>query len=225
MAQQWTPSDRITVINNGLDAAAYLKPPTVPAEKRGPTVISLGEIKARKGTLQLVEAMAAVRQRLPAAQCLIMGNPQYGSAYTTRVQRRIAELNLQDSVHILGFVAEALKRAWFAAADVFALPAMNDGLYFEGFGLVLLEAGAAGTAVVGTDNCGVADAIEDGVTGLVVSQAHIGQELPQALLRLLEDRPLAARLGAAGRERAQQQTWQAVADQVIALYQQARPSP
>jgi len=102
---------------------------------------------------------------------------------------------------------------------------MNDGLYFEGFGLVLLEAGAAGTAVVGTDNCGVADAIEDGITGLVVSQAHIGQELPQALLRLLEDRPLAARLGAAGRERAQQQTWQAVADQVIALYQQARPSP
>ncbi len=224
VARELLPGARTHVINNGLDAAAYLRPPTLQVEKTGPTVITLGEIKPRKGSLQLVEAMATVREQLPKAQCLIMGNPQYGSAYTARVQRRIAELDLQETVHILGFVTDAVKRAWFAAADVFALPAMNDGLFFEGFGLVLLEAGAAGTAVIGTDGCGVADAIEDGFSGLVISQENVAAELPRALLTVLEDPALAARLGAAGRQRAKKQTWQAVADQVIALYQTALPS-
>ena len=190
-------------------------------EKRGPTVVTVGEIKKRKGTLQLVEAIATLRERLPDVQCLIIGNPQYGSAYTQTVQRRIAELKLEDNVHIMGFVDDELMRAWMAAADVFALPAVNDGLWFEGFGLVLLEAGAAGTAVVGTDGCGVADAIEHGVSGLVVSQERVETELPSALLTLLEAPSLATRMGESGRERAKAQTWAAVADQVISLYEAA----
>ena len=207
------------VINNGLAAERFLQVPALKLEKRGPTVVTVGEIKKRKGTLQLIEAIATVRERLPDVQCLIIGNPQYGSAYTQTVQRRIAELKLEDNVHIMGFVDDELMRAWMAAADVFALPAVNDGLWFEGFGLVLLEAGAVGTAVVGTDGCGVADAIEHGVSGLVVSQERIETELPSALLTLLEDPALATRMGESGRERAKAQTWAAVADQVISLYE------
>ncbi len=221
VARQLIPGARTQVINNGFDAAELDLVQASPVEKRGPTVVTLGEIKPRKGTLQLVEAMAAVRQRLPEAQCLIMGNPQFGSAYTARVQRRIAELGLADCVRILGFVDADVKRAWLAAADVFALPAINDGPWFEGFGLALLEAGAAGTAVVGTDGCGVADAIVAGVSGIVVSQARIADELPRALLSLLEDPALAARMGAAGRQYALAQTWDKVAEAVIALYQAA----
>ena len=103
-------------------------------------------------------------------------------------------------------------RAWLARADVVVLPAMNDGLFFEGFGLVLLEAAAAGTAVVGTDNCGVADALIDGETGLIVSQDEVARELPQALLQLLSDPARAAAMGAAGKRYAQTQTWQLVAE-------------
>ena len=169
----------------------------------------------------MVEAIAVVRERIPQAQCLIMGNPQQGSAYTARVQQRISELRLEDSVQIMGFVEQELMRAWVAAADVFALPAMNDGMWFEGFGLVLLEAGAAGTAMIGTDNCGVADAVEDGVTGLVVSQKNVAEALPQALLELLEDPDKAAKMGEAGRERAQARPWGAVVDQVVELYRAA----
>ena len=181
------PRIRVHVINNGVDASRFLEPPALQVEKSAPTIITAGGIKPRKGTLQLVEALAVVRERLPSVQCLIMGNPGIGSAYTNLVQRRITELNLADNVRIMGFVEDDLMRAWFAAADVCALPAMNDGMWFEGFGLVLLEAGAAGTAVVGTDGCGVADAIEDGVSGLIVSQANVAEELPRALLELLED--------------------------------------
>ncbi len=221
VARALMPRQRPIVINNGLDAA-LLQPLPLPAvNKRGPTVLTLGEIKPRKGSLQLVEAMAILRRRIPDVQCLLLGNPQEGSAYTARLRQRIAELDLADTVHILGFVEADVKRAWLAAADVFALPAVNDGMWFEGFGLALLEAGAAGTAVVGTDGCGVADAIENGVSGLVISQERVEKELPLALLRLLEDPALAARMGAAGRKRAQAQTWASVAEQVRAQYQAA----
>ena len=221
VAREQIPGAQIHVINNGVDVARFLEPSKLRVDKRGPTVVSAGGIKPRKGTLQLVEAMAIVRGRIPDAQCLIMGNPQRGSAYTAQVERRIVELGLSGCLRIMGFVDDELMRAWMAEADVFALPAMNDGLFFEGFGLVLVEAGAAGTAVVGADSCGVADAIEDGVTGLVVSQANVAEELPRALLELLENPARAAQMGAAGRRRAQAQTWASVAEQVIGLYQAA----
>ena len=177
----------------------FLEPPPLQVDKSGPTVVTAGGIKARKGTLELVEAMALVRERMPQAQCLIMGNPQRGSAYTATVERRIAELELGDTVRIMGFVEDEVMRAWFAVAEVFALPAMNDGLWFEGFGLVLVEAGAAGTAAVaGTDGCGVADAIEYGVSGLVVSQERVAEELPKALLELLENPAKAEHNGSGG---------------------------
>jgi len=222
-AQALMPRARVQVINNGVDVARFLDPPALRVEKAGPTVLTSGGIKARKGTLQLVEAMALVRERLPQAQCLIMGNAQAGSAYTSAVERRIDELGLRESVRIMGFVEDDLLRAWLAAADVFALPAMNDGLWFEGFGLALVEAGAAGRAVIGTEGCGVADAIDHGLTGLIVSQGDIAEALPAALLRLLENPQEAAAMGAAGRLRAQRQTWASVAEQVIRLYQAALP--
>ena len=221
VALEQNPGAQVQVINNGVDVARFQQPSPLRVDKRGPTVVTAGGIKPRKGTLQLVEAMAVLRARVPNAQCLIMGNPQRGSAYAAQVERRIAELGLDDCVRIMGFVEDDLMRAWMAEADVFALPARNDGLFFEGFGLVLVEAGAAGTAVVGADGCGVADAIEDGVTGLVISQQNAAEELPRALLELLENPARAARMGAAGRRRAQAQTWASVAEQVIDLYQAA----
>ena len=217
VARELMPGARAQVINNGVDVAPFLEPP-LPVRKRGPTVVTAGGVKPRKGTLQLVEAIAVVRERLPQAQCLIMGSANRGSAYTASVERRIDELGLRDNVRMMGFVQDELLRAWLAAADVFALPAMNDGLWFEGFGLVLVEAGAAGTAVVGADGCGVADAIAHGETGLIVSQANVAEELPRALLEILEHPERAAAMGAAGRRRAQSQTWASVAEQVINLY-------
>ena len=165
--------------------------------------------------------MARVCKTVPAARCLIMGPPLYGSAYTRQVQARIEALGLGGNVTIMGFVDEELKRAWLAAADVLVLPAVNDGLYFEGFGLTLYEAGASGTAVIGSDNCGVADAIENEVTGIIVSQAKLSDELPRAILRLLENPALAAKMGEAGRAHAQTQTWESVAQKVAAWYGEA----
>jgi len=221
VAKATLPSARVTVIPNGADVSGFAQRPSLQVEKRAPTVIAIGEIKPRKGTLELVEAVARVREEIPDVQCLIMGAPQVGSFYTTVGQAEIEAHGLGENVKIMGFVDEDVKRAWLAAADVLALPAMNDGLFFEGFGLTLYEAGAAGTAVLGTDGCGAADAIEPGVTGLIVSQDNIDEELPHALLELLSKPRKAAAMGAAGRERALRQTWDRVAEQVMRLYDDA----
>ena len=224
VARQQMSDARVHVIHNGVDAARFLNPPPLDAPKKAPTVIAVGEVKPRKGTLPLVEAMAKVREQMPQAQCLIMGQLP-ASPYTAQVQAAIARLDLRGAVHLMGRVDDGLMRAWMTAADALALPAMNDGLWFEGFGLTLLEAGAAGTAVVGTDGCGVADAIEDGVTGLIVAQDKVAEELPRALLALLSNPERAARMGEAGRRRAQEQSWESVARQVTALYRQAIFTP
>jgi glycosyltransferase involved in cell wall biosynthesis len=182
------------------------------------TVLAVGAVKARKGMLELVRAMAAARDRMPNVQCIIIGSLNAEPEYAARVEAAIRELKLENTVHLLGHVPENDLLAWYAAADVFCVPSMNDGWKFEGYGLVHLEASAAGLPVIGTRDCGAEDAIDDGVTGLLVTQTHIADELPTALLRILSDPALAARMGAAGRVKAQQQTWDAVAAQVIGLY-------
>ncbi|MBN2471593.1 MAG: glycosyltransferase, partial [Anaerolineae bacterium] len=105
----------------------------------------------------------------------------------------------------------------------FALPAINVDDKFEGFGLVYLEAGAAGLPVIGTLGCGAEEAIVAGETGLLVPQSDAGA-LAAALGQLLADPALRARLGAAGRERAAAYSWANIAAQVRAAYAR-KPQP
>jgi glycosyltransferase involved in cell wall biosynthesis len=163
--------------------------------------------------------MATVRQQYPAARLVILGNPYPASAYTQQVMAEIKRLKLADTVQIRGFVDDVELLVWYARADVFAMPSMNEGWEFEGFGLVHLEASAAALPVIGARDTGNEDAIEHGVTGYLVSQEGIDDELPRYLLDLLADPALRNRMGQAGRARALRQTWDSVAQQYLALYQ------
>jgi phosphatidylinositol alpha-1,6-mannosyltransferase len=217
VAESMLPGVRTVVINNGVDPQRFAHlPPSGP--KSGPVVLAVGAVKPRKGTLELVQAMAEVRHHIPDAQCMIIGSLDAMPAYTAQVRAVIVAHNLQGAVHLLGHVPEPELMRWYSTADVFALPSLNVGDSFEGYGLVHAEASAAGLPVIGTGDCGAADAIIDGETGLLVSQARIAQELPQALITLLTDPARAAHMGAAGRQRAQSHTWDHVAAQMLALY-------
>jgi phosphatidyl-myo-inositol dimannoside synthase len=104
---------------------------------------------------------------------------------------------------------------------VFVLTSINQEWRFEGFGLVLLEAGAAGLPVIGTRDCGVEDAIDEGVTGLLVPQEGVESALATAILSLLRDPRQREIIGSAGRVKTKKQTWDAVAAQMTALYGRA----
>lgn len=211
------PGIRTAVVNNGVDFDRFAGIVHV----GGGGVLSVGAVKARKGTLELVRTLARVRERLPDVRATIVGSLTAEPDYAARVRAEIDRLGLTDCVTLTGRIPDADLMRQYAAADVFALPSLNVGWKFEGFGLSLLEASAAGLPVVGTTDCGAEDAVVDGVTGLLVPQSDVENRLADALTRLLTDRDLAARMGAAGRDHARIQTWDHVAAQMIALYQDA----
>ncbi len=211
------PDAALTVIRNGVHAARFQAPAPAP-RKHVPTILATGGIKQRKGTHLLIDALDKVRQHVPDAQLVITGR-QDDLHYLALVERQIADLGLGDAVHLLGMIGDDDLRGWYQHADVFVLPSLNVGERFEGFGLVFLEASAAGLPVIGTHGSGVAEAVIDGETGLLVPQ-NDAITLADAITRVLTDADLRARLGAAGRAYAQTQDWSQVAAHMVALYRQ-----
>lgn len=216
-AQLALPGVYTIVIPNGIDAARFAALP--PAEKDGRTVLFVGAVKPRKGVLALVGAMARVREQIPGARCLIAGALDQEPGYVAQVREAISALGLADSVELLGRLPAAELLPLYAAADVFALPSLNLNGKFEGFGLALLEASAAGLPVIGSRGCGAEDAVRAGETGLLISQDAIEDGLTAAIIRLLTHPDERQRMGAAGRAFASAQTWDAAAGSLIALYQ------
>lgn len=211
------PGAKTSVILNAINTEKFSSIEHCPTEN--PIVVSSGGIKARKGTLQLLGAIAKVRDELATVECHILGSMNAEPTYVELVKSEIEQLNLQETVFLHGFVNDEELRDWYAKADVFALPSINSGWKFEGFGLATLEASASGIAVIGTRDCGAEDAIDHEKTGLLVSQENIDEELPLALLDLLTNREKAREMGIAGRMKAQSHTWNDVATQLVRLYE------
>ena len=209
------PGARTAVVGNGVDFERFAPLERLPHPH--PTVLCVGVVKPRKGTLDLVQAMALVRESIPAVRCRIVGSLETDRPYVAQVRAAIRDLGLDETVELTGGLPnDALLHA-YASADVFALPSQNIDWKFEGFGLALLEASAAGLPVIGSRDCGAADAVIDGVTGLLVGQ-NDPVLLAQALTTLLTQPDTARQMGYTGRAHAQMQTWDAVAEQLLALY-------
>ena len=213
------PQSNPVAIPLAIDATRFVDIPKKMPEKSGQIILSSGGVKARKGTIHTIRAMAKVREELPDVRCVILGSLQAEPNYVTQVQAEIDRLDLQDQVQLLGYVSEEDLLGWLAVADVYVLPSMNASWKFEGFGLVHLEASACGIPTIGTWGCGAEDAIDDGVTGYLVTQDKVNEELPQAILRVLQNPKLAQQLGTAGKRKAQNRTWTHVAQEMIAVYE------
>ncbi|MCC7446414.1 MAG: glycosyltransferase family 4 protein [Anaerolineae bacterium] len=234
------PGVRTVMILNGVDVERYQQPHpqplsasregspnrTVPpryevergarGEANSPTVLAVGQVKSRKGYHILAQAMRIVRDTIPDAQAVFIGTIS-DLAYQERVQQQIDADGLTGAIRWLGRIPDDELLDWYHAADVFALPALNVDGRFEGFGLVYLEASAAGLPVIGSRDCGAEDAIRDGETGFLVPQ-NDPAATAQAIIRLLQDADLRRRMGAAGAAFAQQHRWYQVARRVLDLY-------
>ncbi len=115
------------------------------------------------------------------------------------------QLGVQDRLTFLGLADERLLRDAHAAADLFTQPNGDSRGVSEGYGIVYLEAGAAGLAVIGGRSGGVVEAVVDGVTGLLVNPWDI-DDFVAAVTRLLVNPELRRRMGEAGRQLAQERT-------------------
>ena len=163
----------------------------------GPLVVSVSRLVPRKGMDVLVEAAALLASSFPDLTVAIGGSGRDAA----RLGRIVAERGAP--VRLLGRLSEEDKGLLLGAADVFAMACRNrwSGLEQEGFGIVFLEAASAGVPQVAGRSGGAADAVVDGVTGLVVRRPGDPGEVALALRRLLLDPALRRRMGEAARQR------------------------
>jgi len=184
---------------------------------QAPTLLSVGEVKARKGHHVSLEAFARVQAGLPEARYWIAGRYTPGP-YFERLQEIVRRHGLRN-VEFLGPIpAEELSRR-YREASLFILTPQQVGLRFEGFGLVYLEAGAYHLPVVAADSGGTADAVVDGETGFLVPEGDAGAAA-RAALRLLTDPDLNRRMGLANRRRAETLTWERTACEQVEAYRE-----
>ncbi|WP_432546215.1 glycosyltransferase family 4 protein [Kineococcus sp. SYSU DK004] len=206
------------VVPNGVFVDAFATAPARPAwtgTEREPVVAFVGRLdEPRKGLPLLCEVVPRVRAVVPGARFLVAGR---GDADAAR-----ALLDDPASVEFLGAVPDADKRALLASADVYLAPHSGG----ESFGIVLVEAMAAGAAVVASD----LGAFRRVLTGPDGSGEPAGElfavgdadAAAAAVLRLLADGPRRRALAAAGQRAAWRYDWSRVAAEVLAVYETVR---
>jgi phosphatidyl-myo-inositol dimannoside synthase len=214
---------RVEVLPGGVHPERFVQP--VEADMpdwigKEPVVFSVGAVKPRKGQHIALEAVAIARERVPNLHYAMAGGLTVHPDYVERLRSRAAELGISDYVHFLGQLPPyGALTAWYQQSDVFILPSVNQGSSFEGLGFVYLEAGAAGTPSIGTLDCGAMEAIIEGQTGLLVPQDD-PQATAEALVKILRDDDLRARMGRAAREHAERLSWDNLVDRVTAIYRE-----
>lgn len=209
--QYGAQSEQIELIHNGVDVARFSsRVPVNPyAQTSAKRVVAAGRMVERKGFDQLISAWPKVLNEVPNAKLSLAGKGPIYDHLTVEIKR----LNLGDSVKQLGFVSDEDLVALYQSADVFTMPnrTLPNG-DTEGFGLVFLEAAAAGAPSVGGRAGGAIDAIVHEETGLLVD-GNDTAAIAKALTRLLIDDEARTKMTKAAFEFAQQNDWAVKAQQ------------
>jgi glycosyltransferase involved in cell wall biosynthesis len=176
-----------------------------------------GRLIQRKGIDYLLRALPRILERRPVT-LFITGEGDRKAEW----QELASRLALGDHVRFLGFVSAAKLAELYRTCDVYVHPAVYDDKNdTEGLGVSLIEALANSCPVVASRVGGIVDVIEHERTGLLVSEKDPAA-IAAAVLRLLEDRDLARRLGESGRVFADHHfDWERITDETEALYQRA----
>jgi phosphatidylinositol alpha-1,6-mannosyltransferase len=206
------PEDRIHKITPGVDFDRFSpRPKNADLVKRfglegKSVVLTVARLIPRKGHAAVLHSLARISKDVPNLVYLIAG----AGPEEQPLRHLAAELGIGEIVKFAGRVPEETLPDFFNLCDVFAMPNYDGaGGDIEGFGMVFLEANAAGKPVIGGRSGGSSDAVAHGETGFLVDTANL-EDLVSTLRRLLQDKDLRERLGSAGLERARTQfSWEA----------------
>lgn len=161
----------------------------------GPWLLTVARLEWHKGIDTVIRALPAIRARYPGVRYAVAGTGPRGD----ELARIAGQAGVHHAVKFLGFVPDADLPALYNAADLYLGVSRYHELLAEGFGISLVEAQASGVAVVGGRSGGVADAVRDGETGVLVDPDSPAA-VAVAVNRLLSDEPLRRQMGAAGRK-------------------------
>jgi glycosyltransferase involved in cell wall biosynthesis len=207
-AQMQVPLDRLTVVPVGVDHTVF-KPYRDVVKKKGRLMVTSSSDVPMKGLVPLLEAIAKLRAERDI-DLVIIGRPREKG----RVALAMERLGLNDIVTTISGVSDEQLARLYGEAEVAIVPSL-----YEGFSLPAIEAMSCGVAVVATSGGALPEVVGvSGKTGLLV-EPNSPDALVAAIGRLLDDRDLRERLGAAGRERVIERfTWQVTARGTAACY-------
>jgi glycosyltransferase involved in cell wall biosynthesis len=180
------PNAKVSVVPNYV----RLPPPADPTAKDDGVILFLGLIGPRKGVFDLIKAFAALRSDHPQARLVLGGNGQVAEAAGLA-----RDLRVEDRVALVGWVDGETKATLLRSSPIYVLPSYNEGLPMG-----VLEAMAAGAAVVTTRVGGIPELVTDGIDGTLLDPGDL-DGLTNALRVLLSDTALRMRIAEAGRRR------------------------
>jgi glycosyltransferase involved in cell wall biosynthesis len=209
------PAERIDVVPLGLGAVRRAEP-LAEGELREclrlsgrRVVLSLSAKRPHKNLLALIDALA----RVAATERPALVLAGYPTEHEARLRERAHARSLDDDVRFAGWLSDAEVEGLWAIADAFVFPSL-----YEGFGLPVLEAMARGVPVACSNASSLPEVAGDAA---LLFDPHDEAAIAAALTRLLQDRALADRLRAAGRERVREFTWERTARATIDSYSRA----
>jgi glycosyltransferase involved in cell wall biosynthesis len=203
----------VHIIPNGIDLARYenlsrnmsrIKLGIANNEK---IIVFVGRIRPVKGVPYLIEAMSLIRRKNKSCRLMLVG---YGDE--ENINALIKKYDLTDCVSFVGKVSNEDVPGYLIASDVFVLPSL-----YEGFGIVILEAMAAGLPVISTNVGGPPDIIKDGVNGYLVGTKN-SEQIADSVIRLLDDDRLREKMSESNITEVKKYGWESVAKQVESLF-------
>jgi phosphatidylinositol alpha-mannosyltransferase len=199
------------IIPNGVDIE-HFSPDVSPIEKFRDgklNILFVSRLEKRKGLNYLLEAFKQVKREIPKSRLIVVGP---GTRLRRKYEKEVKRSGLKDVV-FAGLVPYEKLPRYYKTADVFCAPATG----WESFGIILLEAMAAGKPVVASNIDGYARVVAHNVEGLLVPPGD-KETLAQALISLLTDESLRREMGARGRVKALEYSWERIAQNVLQYY-------
>ena len=210
-AERYLPG-KYRVIPNGINPSYFSATSVEPIEEFCDgklNILFVGRLEKRKGVDHLIRAYDLVKREYPDSRLIIVGA---GDKRRKKYEKEIGEKAIEDVV-FTGYVSDEDLIRYYRCADVFCAPATGR----ESFGIVLLEAMAAGKPVVASDIGGYSRVVAHGVDGLLVPPKDKDQ-LAQAILTLLANPSLRGEMGVKGRQKAERYGWEGIAQQTMDYY-------
>lgn len=196
------PKNNVTIIPPGVALERFQNTQPIPAFDAQWVILTAGRLIWRKGQDTVLRVLPQILAQKPNAQYVIVGSGPDEPGLRALAQ----EVSVSEHVQFVGRVDDEMLPSYFAACQIFVMPTRPspDASETEGFGIVFLEASAAGKPIVAGRAGGVSDAVADGETGLLVDPNN-AQAVCDAILQCACNPDFAQRLGQNGRVRVERE--------------------